>query len=413
MHRVHSKLIFFLFLLSGACGLIYEIVWVRMLGLLFGNTTYAVSTILAVFMGGLAFGSWYFGKIVDRTSHRTSPLKIYALLEAAIALYCITTPLLFKAVKYIFMQSMIGRPDITAVSILLMFVLTALVLVLPTVCMGGTLPVITSYFASVPGEEKSSSNVKDIGWNVGMLYSLNTWGACFGALLCGFILIELLGIYNTLFIAAGVNAGIAIFVYFIIKKIKQQGSINEEPEFHRETNSNSKTIVSSHSIFPHASLWEASIGDTIVVAKQEKFTIDFDEFKVKTMIVQAQLQKIGLENPIHLLAKFIMGEKTIPHMISDSPLNTDARPFVEFSASRSLYDASPVPDISRVLREKREPATTYMSNFEGEKELMQYYVDEGLYGPAEKMLDAYPSTERSSHYYNMRGFMYVQKGEYA
>src|SRR5262245_6430713 len=82
------------FFVSGACGLVYQVVWVRQLLLLAGTTTAAVSTVLAVFMGGLGVGAWIFGRRADRSA---SPLKLYAYLELGVALYALLLPRLLAA----------------------------------------------------------------------------------------------------------------------------------------------------------------------------------------------------------------------------------------------------------------------------------------------------------------------------
>lgn len=84
------------FFLSGATGLVYEVLWSRRLTLIFGVTVLAVSTVLAAFMGGLALGSVLFGRVVDR---RRDPLRVYAALEGAVGLWCFATPWLFEAVE--------------------------------------------------------------------------------------------------------------------------------------------------------------------------------------------------------------------------------------------------------------------------------------------------------------------------
>ena len=81
------------FILSGATGLIYEVLWARMLGLVFGATTLAVSTVLAAFMGGLAFGSALAGRLAKRIR---KPLLTYGVIEIAIAAYALLVPLLFN-----------------------------------------------------------------------------------------------------------------------------------------------------------------------------------------------------------------------------------------------------------------------------------------------------------------------------
>jgi len=85
----------FLFLISGGCGLIYEVVWTRLFTVIIGNTVFSVSAILTVFMAGLALGSRLAGKLLDQ---RPIPLaRAYALLEAGIGVYNLLLPFFLKA----------------------------------------------------------------------------------------------------------------------------------------------------------------------------------------------------------------------------------------------------------------------------------------------------------------------------
>src|SRR5437660_10955477 len=88
------RLISICFLFSGATGLIYEVVWARMLGLVFGATTIAISAVLAAFMGGLALGSALAAKLAARIPR---PLRTYALIEMFIGLYALIVSALFRA----------------------------------------------------------------------------------------------------------------------------------------------------------------------------------------------------------------------------------------------------------------------------------------------------------------------------
>ena len=78
-----------LFFVSGACGLVYEIIWTRLLRLVMGNTLFSITTVLCAFMGGLAAGSYLAGRFIDR---RHDPLRVYAVLEAAVGVYCLLLP---------------------------------------------------------------------------------------------------------------------------------------------------------------------------------------------------------------------------------------------------------------------------------------------------------------------------------
>ena len=165
-----------LFFLSGACGLIYEVVWMRMLTLVFGATAFATSTILASFFTGLALGGFVFGRVIDRGRR---PLQVYALLEGGISLFAFLMPVLLGLVTWAYVaisrQFEVGFYGISFIRFLLAF----MVLVLPATLMGGTLPVIVKLFAR---------KQERLGWHVGQLYALNTLGAVVGTVLAGFFL---------------------------------------------------------------------------------------------------------------------------------------------------------------------------------------------------------------------------------
>ncbi len=190
-----------LFFLSGACGLVYEVVWMRMLTLVFGATAFATSTILASFFAGLALGSFLFGKLIDRGRN---PLLVYALLEGGIAVFAFLMPVIFAGLSEVYVA--ISRRygvDYYQLS-LLRFVLSFSVLVVPATLMGGTLPVIVKFFAR---------HRESLGWNVGQLYGTNTSGAVVGTLLAGFVLILTVGVKEAAYLAGVVNLLIAIVVF--------------------------------------------------------------------------------------------------------------------------------------------------------------------------------------------------------
>src|SRR5436309_528173 len=90
-----------LFIISGATGLIYQIVWFKYLSLFLGNSTHAQAIVLATFMGGLAIGAFLWGRRADRTE---KPLRMYAFLEIGIALYCFLYPSILSLVKHLFIN---------------------------------------------------------------------------------------------------------------------------------------------------------------------------------------------------------------------------------------------------------------------------------------------------------------------
>ncbi len=198
-------LIFLCFLFSGVAGLMYQVVWIRQLSLIFGATSFAISTVLASFMGGLALGSYYFGRIADR---RRDHLKLYAILEVSIAIYCLILPFLFKAITGVYVltwQSMGG--SFYSMS-LLRFVLTALVLLFPTTLMGATLPILSRYVIR---------RIDQFGTGFGKLYGINTLGAVVGCFSAGYLLIGTVGVWWTTILAAAINLVVALLAWSLYR----------------------------------------------------------------------------------------------------------------------------------------------------------------------------------------------------
>ncbi|APR82964.1 Hypothetical protein A7982_08313 [Minicystis rosea] len=183
---------------SGACALIYEMVWLRELRLVFGASTPASAAVLAVFMGGLGFGSLLLGKRADGAPR---PLRFYATLELGVAATAAVSPLLLALVRAVYVRAggstSLGAGLGTAVRLLL----AALVLLPPTLLMGGTLPAAAR--AAVPGVDASRRSTA-------LVYGLNTLGAVTGATASTFLLLEIFGARLTLWIAALLNALIAM-----------------------------------------------------------------------------------------------------------------------------------------------------------------------------------------------------------
>lgn len=188
------------FFLSGISGLIYEVVWTRMLILIFGSTTFAISTILTAYMGGLALGSFLAGQYIDRS---TNPLRVYGWLEIGIGLYGLAIAWIFSGLVPIY-KVIWGtfHPSFYAFS-LIRFSLIFIVLAIPTTLMGATLPVLSKFYAR--GQEK-------LGLRVGMLYALNTIGAVVGSFAAGFSLLPGVGVLRTTLIAVAVNIILGIVV---------------------------------------------------------------------------------------------------------------------------------------------------------------------------------------------------------
>ncbi|MCI2432161.1 fused MFS/spermidine synthase [Candidatus Acetothermia bacterium] len=201
-----SAVTFLCFLLSGGTALIYQVAWVRHMTLIFGSTAFAVSTVLTAFMAGLALGSYLLGRWIDR---RGSPLLAYAGLEALIGAYALLIPLIFAALIPIYQWVWDQFSPHYYLFSLIRFVLTFLVLMIPTTCMGGTLPILAKFYALVPQGQLSLS--------VSTLYAVNTFGAVLGVISSGFLLIPTLGLSHSVLTASLINfllAGLIALVVF-------------------------------------------------------------------------------------------------------------------------------------------------------------------------------------------------------
>jgi len=188
---------------SGACALIYQTVWLRQFRLIFGASTAASAAVLAIFMGGLGLGGIYIGKRVDRASN---PLAIYGFLEVGVAIFAGLTPILFWIVRHLYLATggsfVLGQFLATAIRL----VLSVVVLAIPTVLMGGTLPAASRAV-------EHSGDAGRLG--VSILYAFNTLGAVTGAIFSTFYLMETFGNLKALIAAAMLNAmvGMAAIAY--------------------------------------------------------------------------------------------------------------------------------------------------------------------------------------------------------
>ena len=210
-----SALLFFLFFVSGALGLVYEVLWIRKLGLIFGTTSFALSTVLAVFFGGLALGSLIFGRIADRIGN---PVRVYAYLEVGIGLFALLFPSLLDLIEGL---NALFYPTLSTSFFLLTafrFVLLTLILLAPTTMMGGTLPLLSRYFV------RSRDH---LGSRVGSLYAVNTFGAVLGTFVCGFYAIYYLGVDRTNYVAGVLNLAVGVALWIMAQRV-QQGAVGEE-----------------------------------------------------------------------------------------------------------------------------------------------------------------------------------------
>jgi spermidine synthase len=182
-----------LFFISGALALVYEVIWLRMLVLVFGSTHFAVSTVLTAFMAGLALGAYLLGRQIDR---RWNPVRVYGILEIGIGLYALLVPFLFDLMLPVGRWLWLWASPTFFVFSFLRFLFVGFVLIIPCAMMGGTLPVLSRFVT----RQRDS-----MGLSVGTLYGLNTFGAVVGTAGTGFLLIPVLGVQKSIYLAAAMN----------------------------------------------------------------------------------------------------------------------------------------------------------------------------------------------------------------
>lgn len=203
-------LAYFLFLLSGATALCYEVAWTRHLVLVFGSTTRAVALILAAYMLGLAAGSEVGGRIADRVRR---PALLYAAAEALIGAYALAFPAIISLVR-----SAYAGLGTSATPVILVGAFIALLV--PTFLMGATLPLLV---------RATVADAAGTGGVVGRLYGANILGAVIGTSVTGFRLMEAAGVMGATRWAAVVNFAIAAIGWFAFRAAASPPSVGTEP----------------------------------------------------------------------------------------------------------------------------------------------------------------------------------------
>ncbi|MBW8001187.1 MAG: tetratricopeptide repeat protein [Planctomycetes bacterium] len=216
-----NALVLVCFFLSGVTGLIYEILWTRMIVKIIGSAPFAISIILTIFMGGLGIGSYISSLTIDRIKRPLHLVRLYGILELVIGLYVLMIPLLlvlFKPVSVLlynrFYDSFLLYNGLT-------FVGCFVLLCIPVICMGATLPILCKFYVHT---------LSNVGKKSSRLYGLNTIGAAVGSLLCGFWFLKFFGMQGTLFLAVSINVLISVVCLAVSFKVKPPLLDVEMPE---------------------------------------------------------------------------------------------------------------------------------------------------------------------------------------
>ena len=215
MHKRDSgRLVLFLFFCSGATALVYEVIWSKFLSQMFGSTIYAQTVVLATFMGGLALGNKLFGRWADKLQ---KPVHAYGYLEIVIGLYAFCFPTLDSLADHIFVSVGGGIAQRTLLLLAFKGLLSAVLLLGPTILMGGTLPLLAAWLQHF---------TSDAGRRSARFYSVNSLGAVAGSAIAGFWLVQNLGMVSSLQMTAMVNLVIGAAAIFISRQFQRQ-----PPEF--------------------------------------------------------------------------------------------------------------------------------------------------------------------------------------
>ncbi|HEX4915953.1 MAG TPA: fused MFS/spermidine synthase [Vicinamibacterales bacterium] len=210
-------LLIILFFGSGACALVYQVMWLRLLSLVFGVTVYAASTVLAAFMAGLGVGSFLAGRFATRI---TRPLAAFGIAEILVGITAFLTPPLLEALTGIWISLHDSLPNSLAAITVIRFIVAFLVLIVPTSLMGATLPLVV---------QSAITRNDRIGGKIGVLYAINTTGAIAGALIAGFYFISDIGVAGSFQIAAATNIAIGLIALAASSRLNRATHQPSEP----------------------------------------------------------------------------------------------------------------------------------------------------------------------------------------
>src|SRR5438034_4755673 len=239
MNRSNALLLptaIFCLLVSGAAGLVYQVAWMRYLSLFLGHTSYAVVAVLVAFMGGLALGNAWLGARADRVQR---PLALYAWLEIGIAGYAVFFPHYYdwcdEAYVGLARSWQLGGAGLLG----LKFGFSLLTILLPTVLMGGTLPVMTKLLTRSLGELRE---------RVSTLYFINSLGAVVGCFLADFWWIPTFGLQATVWAGAALNFGVGAIALFVSGWIKEEQAGANESRDSQKHSTEAQEVFTSHEI---------------------------------------------------------------------------------------------------------------------------------------------------------------------
>lgn len=326
------------FILSGATGLIYEVLWARMLGLVFGATTLAVSTVLAAFMGGLALGSAVAGRLASRIKR---PVGAYGFIEIGIALYAIAVPLLFSSVDNLYALIWQHFQPGFFVFSLWRFTLSYLVLLVPTSLMGATLPILSAALVRSSGFKSTS---------VTRLYTCNLIGAIGGTIAAGFFLLPTLGMLKTIYAAAAINAIVGIVAIFTDRANDAAGSEASIAELGQASSRELRTAHAGASTGVEGRFWFfcALVSGFVTLSVQVAWT------RVLTTIIGSSTYAFTIVVALFLIGlsagAYLIGQKRYTQNMRSTILKIELVTAISLYLSLIIANATPVLLVNLGLR---------------------------------------------------------------
>jgi spermidine synthase len=206
-------IIYACFFLSGFASLVFEILWSRQFVTVFGNSSYAISVVISAYMAGLGLGGIFGGRLADRTTNRAG---IYAIILGFVGIWAIFIPLMLDWLREIIPTLAFLVADYLFMSMITRFVLSFLILGIPSFMMGMTLPLLVRMM---------TESREQIGSNIGMLYALNTLGAASGCFATGIWMIDTIGLSNTNLVAVGINLVLVVVILALWKPINHLSNL--------------------------------------------------------------------------------------------------------------------------------------------------------------------------------------------
>lgn len=186
-------MVYALFFLSGSSALLYEIAWLNRIQLIMGHTIYALATVLGAYLMGIAWGAYSSGRMLEG---KKCGLTLYLIFELIVGVYGILFYPLLKLAHFIYAPLATNFSWSLSSLSLIQFFFCGLIIFIPTFLMGATLPLLSDFLF------KQSDQISK---KISGLYAVNSFGALFGCLMGGLVILPSLGYQNTIYLAASIN----------------------------------------------------------------------------------------------------------------------------------------------------------------------------------------------------------------